>query len=117
MIELAKKIKALPIECLLVYMCAMIPASASLTWLYTFMFTNFRTNHAPVMIPVAIITGILAVGMLMLKPWAVIISIFITSIIVIFCTILLFIGHLIAVTIILLGAIYIYYAIRLLKIK
>jgi len=115
MMKLVKKIKALPIECLLVYMCAMLPASASLDWLYIFIFTNFRTNHASVMIPVAIIIGILAVGMLMLKSWAVIVSIFITSIVVIFCTILVFIGHFIAVTIILLGVMYIYYAIRLLR--
>jgi hypothetical protein len=64
----------------LIYCCALVPAFLSIAWIHTFGFTDYRHHLAYIGLPLGIAMGALSVGMILLKRWAVVISVALTII-------------------------------------
>jgi hypothetical protein len=65
----------------LIYCCAVVPGFFSFAWIYTFGFTNYRQHLSYIGLPLGVAMGVLSIGMILLKHWAVIISIALTGLV------------------------------------
>ena len=66
------------IQKIAIYLCALVPGFFSAAWMYTFGFTTYRHHLAFIGLPLGIVLGILAIGMVLLKRWAIIVSLALT---------------------------------------
>jgi hypothetical protein len=100
----------------LIYCCAIVPGFLGIAWTITFGFTNYRHHLAYIGLPLGTAMGVLSIGMILLKRWAVITSIALTVFTMIAAVVIFFLSRSpIYPIIVIIGAIYIYASILYLR--
>lgn len=56
----------------LIYIAAVALSLLALRWLYLFVLTDYRSHHRPIIIPLALVTLVLAFGLFRLSPAAIV---------------------------------------------
>jgi hypothetical protein len=100
----------------LIYFCAIVPGFFAIAWIHTFGFTNYRHHLAFIGLPLGVSMGILAIGMVFLKRWAIVISIGLTILAILASFGIFFLSrHLFYVAVAVVGCIYTYSSIHYLR--
>lgn len=100
----------------LIYCCALVPAFLSVAWIHTFGFTDYRHHLAYIGLPLGIAMGILSIGMILLKRWAVVISVALTSLTTVASIAILFLSRqLFYLAVVVVGCFFIYSSILYLR--
>jgi hypothetical protein len=100
----------------LIYCCALVPAFLSIAWIHTFGFTDYRHHLAYIGLPLGIAMGALSVGMILLKRWAVVISVALTILSTVASIAIFFLSkQLFYLAVVVVGCIYVYSSILYLR--
>jgi hypothetical protein len=102
----------------LVYCCAIVPGFFAVAWTYTFGFTEYRHHLAFIGLPLGLAMAVLAIAMVLMKRWAIVISIALTAIVSVAAAGIFFISrHPFHVAVVVIGMIYTYSSILYLRQK